>query len=339
MGSSTRKKNQKAKDFAKPKLKVGKAKAKPANFTDTSFKAKSIVMGQQSLSTEAPDVPTQFKHQLSLASTSRSDKQRKESLAHLTSQITSDNNPVGTATVLSKLLPLISDASGPVRSQLLKLFRALPEAEVRPHAERCIMYIRAGMTHLSTDISNDSLSVLEWLLDVAEDETVSCPGGWVKTLNSFCALMGWSVKSSSGWTSAPKTGLRTKDSQSHARQIGVLARFLKAGLKPEVAAPSNPNAFSDNMYRIPRQPNAFAYLNLFGTRRDEEAEMYNDRESRQRVFHKRFLESFNRGVEQAKKEGGTTGRAAVALDQALKEGIGGYEPTSAVDPQDLLDLW
>ncbi|WYZ39158.1 hypothetical protein EsH8_III_001072 [Colletotrichum jinshuiense] len=339
MGSSMRKKKEKAKDFAKPKFKVGKAKVKPANFTDTSFKAKSITMGQQSLGIEAPDSGTQFKHSLSLASTSRAEKQRKEALAHLTSQVSSDNNPVGTATVLSRLLPLISDASGPVRNQLLKLFRSLPEAEVKHHAEKCIMYIRAGMTHLSTDISNDSLSVLEWLLEVAEDETVSCPGGWVKTLNSFCALMGWTVKTSTGWTSAPKTGLRTKDAQSHARQVAVLARFLHAGLKPELAAPSNPNAYYDNMYRMPRTPNPFSYLNLFGTRRDEEAEMYNDRESRQRVFHRRFLDSFTRGVEQAKKEGGATGRSAVALDQALKEGMDGYEPTSAVDPQDLLDLW
>lgn len=40
MGSSTKKKKEKKKDFQKPKLKVGKAKAKAANFTDTSFKSK-----------------------------------------------------------------------------------------------------------------------------------------------------------------------------------------------------------------------------------------------------------------------------------------------------------
>ncbi|KAK2014141.1 pre-rRNA-processing protein IPI1 [Colletotrichum eremochloae] len=296
-------------------------------------------MGHQKLSTEAPDNATQFKHNLSLASTSRADKQRKESLAHLTSQVLAGNNPVGTATVLGKLLPLISDASGPVRTQLLKLFKALPNAEVKHHAERCIMYIRAGMTHLSADISNDSLSVLEWLLDVAENEIVSCPGGWVKTLNSFCALMGWTIKTSTGWSAAPKTGLRTKDAQSHARQIAVLARFLQAGLKPEVTALINPYACVDNMYCVPRTPNPFAYLNLFGTRRDEEAEMYNDRESRQRVFHRRFLDSFNRGVEQAKKEGGAIGRSAVQMDLALAEGMAGYEATSAVEPQDLLDMW
>lgn len=40
MGSSTKKKKEKQKDFQKPKLKVGKTKAKAANFTDTSFKSK-----------------------------------------------------------------------------------------------------------------------------------------------------------------------------------------------------------------------------------------------------------------------------------------------------------
>ena len=42
MGSSNRKKKEKKKDFQKPKLKVGKAKAKASNFTDTSFKTKGI---------------------------------------------------------------------------------------------------------------------------------------------------------------------------------------------------------------------------------------------------------------------------------------------------------
>lgn len=201
------------------------------------------------------------------------------------------------------------------------------------------MYVRAGMTHLSTDISNDALSVVEWLLAIAEDEVVSCPGGWVKTLNSFCALAGWSVSTSGGWTAAPKGGLKTKDAHSRARQLTVLAKFLEAGLKPEAAAPRNPNAYWDSIYRVPRTAHAFAYLNLFGTRRDEEAEMYTDRESRQRVFHRKFEASFARGVDQAKKEGGTIGRVASSLDKTLKDGMAGFEPTTGIDRQDLLDLW
>ncbi|ROT37555.1 pre-rRNA-processing protein IPI1 [Sodiomyces alkalinus F11] len=340
MGSSTKKKKEKAKDFQKPKFKVGKAKAKPSNFTDTSFKAKSIVMGQQNLSTEAPETSAQFRHSLSLASNSRSEKQRKEALANLTTQVASGNNPVGTATLLARLLPLISDPCGPVRTQLLKLFRQLPGDEVRNHAERCIMYVRAGMTHLSVDISNDALSALEWLLDVAEDEIVSCPGGWAKTLSSFCALMGWSVSATGGWSAAPKGGsLKTKDAQSRVRQLAILAKFLTAGLEAEAVATRNPNAHWDGMYRVPRVPQPFAYLNLFGSRRDEEAEMYIDNESRQRVFGRRFLILFSRGVEHTKKEGGAVGRSASALEQSLKDGMAGFEPSSAVDPQDLLDLW
>jgi len=296
-------------------------------------------MGQQSLSTEAPEVGTQFKHSLSLASTSRSEKTRKEALANLTSQVSMGINPVGTPTLLSKLLPLISDAAGPVRGQLLKLFRTLPAVEVRNHTEKCIMYVRAGMTHISTDISNDSLSVLEWLLDVSRYEVVSCPGGWVKTLNSFCALMGWTVSTTTGWSTAPKAGLKAKDAQSRARQLAILTRFVEAGLEPGAAHELDPHAYWASIYRPPRTPHAFSYLNLFGTRRDEEAEMYNDRESRQRVFHRRFEASFAKGLEQTKKEGGMIGRSASSLDKAVKDGMAGFEPTTAVDSQDLLDLW
>lgn len=46
MGSSTKKKKEKKKDFQKPKLRVGKTKAKPANFTDTSFKSKGTSIPQ-----------------------------------------------------------------------------------------------------------------------------------------------------------------------------------------------------------------------------------------------------------------------------------------------------
>lgn len=42
MGSSARRKKEKKQDFQKAKLKVGKAKAKADNYTDTSFKAKCM---------------------------------------------------------------------------------------------------------------------------------------------------------------------------------------------------------------------------------------------------------------------------------------------------------
>ncbi|KOS19943.1 Pre-rRNA-processing protein IPI1 [Escovopsis weberi] len=329
MGSSTKKKKEKAKDFQKPKFKVGKAKPKASNFTDTSFKSKDVIQ--------------QFKHNLSLASSSKSDKQRRDALAYLTGQLSSTPpvNPVGTSALLLRLLPLISDSSTPVRSQLLKLLRALPADEATPSVERAAMYIRAGMTHLSSDISSDALGVMEWLLDVAGDELVACPGGWVKTLSTFCVAMGWAASSSAaGWTSVGRTGgIKAKDAQTLSRQISVLSRFLQTGFRPETAAAPNHTQYWDNLYRAPRSASAFEYLNLFSVRRDEEGQMYPDREARQQIFHRRFLEPISKGVDKAKKEGGPTGRAAVALDQVLKKGMNDYQASTALDAQDLLDLW
>ena len=350
MGSSTKKKKEKKKDFQvgsdpplrvasrllidckKPKLKVGKTKPKAANFTDTSFKSRAIVVAQQSLTEDAPDAATLFHHNLSLAATSRSDNQRRDALSFLTGQLSTNppNNPVGTTDVLAKLLPLVSDGSGPVRTQLLKLLRALPVPEVRPVAEKVVLYARAGLTHLSSEIRDDALNVMEWLLDVAGGEVVACPGGWMKTLNSFGALMGWTsiaastagAQGAKGWTSAPKTTFgATKGGQSYSRQLLVLAKFLDIGFKPEEPPPYNPQAYWVGLYRMPRAPNPFGYLNLFGSPRDEDGEMYADREDRQRIFVKKWHAAMVKGTDEAKKEGGAVGRAAATLDEVLKDGI------------------
>ncbi|CAP68118.1 uncharacterized protein PODANS_1_19820 [Podospora anserina S mat+] len=266
----------------------------------------------------------------------KSDTQRREAVAYITNQISSTppNNPVGTSGVLSKLLPLLSDASTSVRAQLLKLFRALPPSEVGAHVEKILMYIRGGMTHLSPDIRTDTLAVLDWLLDVAGDEVVSCSGGWLKTINSFSSMLGWnpsvgSAMTSKGWTTASKATLGTKKGpEAQARQIQALARFLEVGFKPEAPIPVQSAAYWDSIYRLPTTPNPFAYLNLFGIPRDEENEMYLDRGSRQRVFDARWRATIATGMEGARKEGGTVGRAAAALGRALNGGFDGPESGS-----------
>lgn len=221
----------------------------------------------------------------------------------------------------------MSDGSTSVRTQLLKLLRVLPPSEVGPLVEKILMYVRGGMTHLSNDIRNDTLNILEWLLEVAGDETVSCPGGWLKTLNSFSSMLGWnpsvgSAMASKGWTSASRATLGTKKGpEAQAKQILVLAKFLQAGFRPEAPVAYNPCAYWDNIYRLPESPNPFAYLNLFGTPRDEDSEMYPDRISRQRVFDMKWRAAISVGMDNARKEGGTIGRAAAMLDRALTAGL------------------
>ncbi|KAI0476140.1 Rix1 complex component [Xylariaceae sp. FL0804] len=344
MGSSAKKKKEKKKDFQKPKLKVGKAKPKANNFTDTSFKSKAIVL-QQQLSETAPDVVERFRHHLSLTS-SRSDSQRRDALSFLAGQLSTSppTNPVGTSTLLHKLLPLMADSSGPVRGQLLKLLRQIPAAEVRPHVERIMLYIRGTMTHISQEIKDDGLNYLEWLLDMAGEDVVASPGCWVKPLKDFMSVLGWSIRATptiatkGGWTSAPRTTFGAKKyGQSFPRQMLVLSKFLAAGFRSEAPRPWAPSDWFGSMASVPRTTDPYGYLGLFKVPRDEDGEMYRNREDRQDVFARRFLDATQTGVDSAKREGGTAGRAAAVLDQTLQNGMSDYERNARVDGDD--DLW
>ncbi|RMZ90228.1 hypothetical protein DV736_g2537, partial [Chaetothyriales sp. CBS 134916] len=146
MTSSAKKKRERKKDFQKPKLKVGKAKPKAVNHTDTNFRAKAIVLNQQ-LSVDAPSASAQFSHHVSLLS-SKSENQRRESLVFLAACLDSAKTtaalPLTISAFLEKLCPLILDGSNGVRSQLLKLFQTIPPADIKDRVARLLPHIRAG---------------------------------------------------------------------------------------------------------------------------------------------------------------------------------------------------
>ncbi|GLB03401.1 rRNA processing protein [Aspergillus tubingensis] len=339
MGSSSKKKKEKQKDFQKPKLKVGKAKAKPDNFTDTSFKSKSITLTQQSLTLHAPSTTHQFTHHVSLLN-SKSDTQRRDSLAHLTTHLTSAPTsqplPIPVSTLLPTLSPLILDASTTVRTQLLKLLRTLPPSDVEDHVASLMPYVRAGMTHLAADIRVTAVDVLSWLVEIAGEAVVSCAGGWIKTLNCFLSVLGWHTEESSKWSSNRaafgKAGAKGKPM---VKVLGVLAEFLEAGIgedgddgEMEVDGEGESGTgrgfpiVQTDVHMVPKSAQPYVYLNLFGAPRDEEGEMYETREERFRVFKGRFLDPVERGLESARQDGGEVGRASSAVSKVLKEARG-----------------
>jgi pre-rRNA-processing protein IPI1 len=341
----------------KAKLKVGKAKAKPANFTDTSFRSKgitsllydllhvlcltiaAIVLNQQSLSTTAPTSSSQFSHYLSLLS-SKSDTQRKESLAHLTTSVASrpvdSVLPQPVSVILPKLVPLLLDASNSVRAQLLKFLKTLPAADIETHAAQLLPYIRAGMTHLAADIRSSAVEVLGWLVQAAGSEVVSCPGGWIKTLNCFLSLLGWHTEESAKWSSNRASfGKAGSEGRPMVKALQALAEFLRAGIgidgdndqdetmdygraEYDIGVDFFPVDLSVKQNMIPDRSAPYAYLNLFGQPRDAEGEMYESREDRMRVFADFFRKAIERGVENARKEGGEVGRASAAVFKVLR---------------------
>ncbi|PKX96148.1 IPI1/TEX10 family protein [Aspergillus novofumigatus IBT 16806] len=331
MGSSTKRKKEKKSDFQKTKLKVGKTKAKPDNFTDTSFRAKTITLNQQSLHITAPSADAQFTHHVSLLS-SKSDTQRRDSLAHLTTSFVS-RPPV--SVLLPTLLPLILDASSSVRAQLLKLLRALPANDIQDHVPQLLPYIRAGMTHLAADIRVSAVEVLAWLVDVAGAEVVSCAGGWIKTLNCFLSVLGWHTEESSKWSgSRASFGKSGAKGQPMVKVLAALAVFLQAGIgRPDDMMDSSDEDSAMGvpgwefplchaaLHMLPQATAPFVHLNLFGQPRDEEGEMYETREDRYRVFENRFLGAVQRGLEGARSEGGEVGRASAGVSKVLKEAI------------------
>lgn len=333
MGSSSKKKSSKKADFQKPKLKVGKARPKPTNFTDTSFKSKAIAISRQSLQTEAPSPSSQFAHHVSLL-TSHSDSQRRDSLAYLTTAIQSrpvdQPLPQPVSVLLPKLLPLTTDISNSVRHQFVRLLHTLPNDEVEDHVYKILLHVRVGLTHMAADIQTTGTDMLQWVLEAAGQEVVSCAGGWVKTLKSLLLILRWRAVESEpgGWSKEAAS----KGSKLPTKVLPVLALFLRIGLLPAQAAQEpeqKPWPFplrNTQAHMLPRRSNAFARLNLFGPPRDSDEEMYEDIDDRRRIFvQKGFRAAIQGGVERCRREGGEIGRGAAQVNRVIEQGMDGFE--------------
>lgn len=297
----------------------------------------AIVLNQQSLTTSAPSASAQFTQQLSLV-TSKSDTQRRDAVAYLTNTISEQRKgeelPLPVATILPKIQPLILDGSKSVRENLIKLLRCLPAGEVASHIDQLLLYVRAGMTHLAAGIRASSLDVLELLLQIGDEELVSCAGGWLKTLNCFMSLLGWQNAEKQGkWSShRPAAGRPGSETKPLVRQLSLLAVFLEAGFRQEHEGNRSQNEAAQLFPLAGREPialytrsNPFRNLNLFGAPRDAESNMYDDAEARKRSFEEQALTTVARGMSEAKKEGGEVGRAAAGLEKALLMGDFGRE--------------
>ncbi|KXT12999.1 hypothetical protein AC579_3168 [Pseudocercospora musae] len=318
MGSSAKKKKEKKADFQKAKLKVGKARPKNTNATDTSFQAKSIVLKQQKLSEGSRDATTLFDHNLSLLS-SKTDVQRRDALIYLTTAMAASTNALlrPASQILEKAQPLMLDGSSSVRSQLLKLFRLLPANQLGD-LSRTLLFARTGMTHLSHDIRLDALDFFDWLMQTNGEVAVSMAGGWVKTLRTFQTVLSWqdaehNAPAANGNWSAAKSKSNMGSNKLLVRQLNSLSRLLTVGLKrPTVdwqaqamrAAELFP-LWQTDAHMVAKKSNPYGYLNLFGASRDVDSEVYDDAEERANVFVEVGLDQiFRMGVQEAKKEGG-----------------------------------
>lgn len=203
------------------------------------------------------------------------------------------------------------------------------------------------MTHMAADVRSSGLDVLNWLLEVAGEEVVSCAGGYVRTLKCFLSVLGWNADSNpsnpsskqhtttaGGWSNTT-VSKSSNDAKLLARTLTTLTRFISTALAPpDLAAFKAREAARAQKWfplthtwrhTIPTKSNAYGHLNLFGPPPDEDGAAYEDREERVEIYVRRFKMSIERGLDWARKEQGEVGRAAKGLERAVREGVEGYE--------------
>ena len=144
-------------------------------------------------------------------------------------------------------------------------------------------------------------------------------------LKCFLSLLGWQNETAGKWSVTKSFGKAGGDAKIQVKQISSLTSFLRAGLSPTqkaVLLSAGGSVFplwQTQHHMLSERASAYAHLNLFGAARDEEAEMYEDREDRQRVFHTRAEAAVVAGLEQATKGGGELGRAAAQLRKVVRD--------------------
>jgi pre-rRNA-processing protein IPI1 len=279
-----------------------------------------------------------YEHHLSRLNT-RNDIQRRESLGHLSTAL-SNQGPGGssihfTTSVLPRLLPLILDSSDITRQQLLRILYSCPIQDIDDAtAEKIVLYVQAGMTHLVPGIRASAMELLAWVLKSTGASMVSCPGGWFRILETFLAVFSWGIdvaQETQGWTTSNNGSQAEGGAQgkAFAKNLDTLALFLRAGLVEELDTEKDvndePNFLQrrQNMYTI-RYGRGFAHLNLFDRLQDISSEIYMYRGERQQVFADKFKVAFENGLVAAKKQGGIVGRAAVVAQKVIIDGMVDY---------------
>lgn len=195
MPKATKKKKEKAADFQKAKLKLGKGKQQASNATDTSYKARSVALPtQQPLLRSLPadggsrtsnsSVPLSNRgltlHEILPLLRHPNTGNRKDAIVELQSLLSAGGGgPSAAGEVLAAMGRMISDDESAVRKTTLSFLewylQRLGRAAIPPHAQLLLLQTSSALSHIFPEIRLDACRLIELLLDVVPDEVV---GQW-----------------------------------------------------------------------------------------------------------------------------------------------------------------
>ncbi|KAF5355996.1 hypothetical protein D9756_003829 [Leucocoprinus leucothites] len=192
MPKSAKKRKDKAADFAKAKLKLGKEKKAPSNVIDTSFKARSIALPTQSIAVNKDentpttrrkltfdDLLSQLKHY--------SPSVKKEALLGLTELLEAHWSLVrhNLSQLINQLARNIGDEDAGVRKQLLTFFSwmlpRIPKEDLIPHASTLVLFTASAQTHIFPELRIDAVRFLVLFLEYIPEPLVE---GWASAGSS-----------------------------------------------------------------------------------------------------------------------------------------------------------
>ncbi|PIK62541.1 putative testis-expressed sequence 10 protein-like [Apostichopus japonicus] len=173
MGKSSRKNKEKKKDFQKVKLKVGKKKPMPDNFTNTAFKSQSVLMKEQFKVVDGAIPQTKKKQtieDLLCTINHYNAKVRTSTLMGLKELLVANNHLIqdNLAALIQNVAHTFTDkdrdvrqAGHPVMQQVVK---NIPSNLMVPFFPTMCAHLCCAMTHLQEDIQLDALTILDLLL-------------------------------------------------------------------------------------------------------------------------------------------------------------------------------
>ncbi|KAJ6604747.1 hypothetical protein DFH09DRAFT_1123715 [Mycena vulgaris] len=186
MPKSAKKRKDKAADFSKAKLKLGKGKKLAANAIDTSFKARSIALPSQSITLDKDtDTPTTKRRltfdDLIVHLKHYSAGTRKDAIAGLRELL--DAHPEilesSLTTLINAAVRVVGDEDTTVRKALLEffvwIFPRIPTENLVPHATALLLFTTSAQTHIFPEIRVDAIRFLNLFLEHIPAATVA---GW-----------------------------------------------------------------------------------------------------------------------------------------------------------------
>ncbi|GAA6059787.1 hypothetical protein JCM10212_003682 [Sporobolomyces blumeae] len=185
MPKSSKHKKERAADFKKAKLKLGKGKQVASNATNTSFTAKSIALPNQSLAEAPKEAPTSRRNltlpELLVQSRHYSVPVKREALTEILQLLEGypfllHQNLLPTITSIAHL---VADASPSVRAASLALLRhiadSLPTQSLVSVSQGLILFTLSALSSLDDGVRIDALKVLDLLLEKIPEAIVR---GW-----------------------------------------------------------------------------------------------------------------------------------------------------------------